>query len=396
MIIVSSRTAFLESPIRDVVPFVEELERRGKSVINLNIGDPLKFDFDVPDHVKKALHEAVLSRYNYYSQSEGLYELREAICEKEKRVNGVDITPDDVIVTTGVSEGIMMLSMILLDPGDELLIPNPAYPPYISQIRLFGGKTVFYKTFEEDWSPDVDDIRSKISERTKGILLINPNNPTGAVYSEKRIREIADVAWEHNLLLISDEIYDQIVFDSEFKSAAMLVRDMPVVGLNGFSKTYLMTGWRLGYVYVSGDGRASEIKEALKRAARLRPCSPTPIQRAAITALRGGDAHIREMVRKLKERRDYSMRRIEEIEGISCSTPKGAFYLFPKVSAKGEWVDDKEFTMKLLTEEGVLVVAGSGFGLTGAGTYFRMVFLPMVETLSEVFDRIEAFLKRRA
>jgi len=301
----------------------KELERHGKEVIYLNIGDPVKYGFDTPEHIKEALIKAVRDGSNGYSESEGVPELREAICEKEKKTSGIDISPENVMVTEGISEAIQMLMAALVDVGDEVLIPDPTYPSYTSYLKFFGGKPVSYKTVEEDeWQPDVDDIRSKITDETIGIVVVNPNNPSGALYGKKILKEIADMAAEHNLLVISDEIYDRIVYEGAFTNISAVARDLPVVGLNGFSKTYLMTGWRLGYVYFHDpESRLVELRESMEKEARIRLCANTPVQRAAIEAIEGPQDHIKDMVEKLRQRRNYVLKRLNEIKGISCTKP---------------------------------------------------------------------------
>ncbi|MEM4713596.1 MAG: aminotransferase class I/II-fold pyridoxal phosphate-dependent enzyme, partial [Candidatus Bathyarchaeia archaeon] len=240
---IAERVRTIEYAIRDVIVYARALAKAGRKVYYLNIGDPVAFDFDTPEHIKRALFEAVRSGANAYSASEGLLELREAISEKEKRVNGVDVSAEDVIVTSGISEGIQMVMAAIVEAGDEILLPGPTYPPYISYARFFGGKPVTYRTVEEDgWQPDIDDLRRKVSDKTRAIVVINPNNPCGALYGEKVLRQILDVAAEHGIPVISDEIYDQLVFEKRFVSTASLAKDVPVIGLNGFSKAYLMTG----------------------------------------------------------------------------------------------------------------------------------------------------------
>ncbi len=393
----SDRLKPLKYAIRDLIPYAEEVERRGEKVIRLNIGDPLKFDFDTPKHIREALCEAVNDRWNFYSSSEGDAELREAIAEKERKYNGVYIDPNHVVVTAGVSEAINFISASFIDPGDEALIPGPAYAPYVNFIQAYNGKVVHYKTLEENgWQPDLDDLRSKISDRARFILIINPNNPTGAIYSERTVKEILDIAAEHDLIVISDEIYDRINYgEVEFKSTAAITKDVPVIGLNGFSKVYLMTGWRLGYIYVKDPtGKyVDKIIGHLNKLARARLCACTPVMRAGIAALRGPQDHVKEMVSKLKERRDYSCKRINEIPGMNVVKPKGAFYLFPKIEIEGKFKSDRDFALKLLNEEKVLVVHGSGFGF-GGENHFRSIFLPPIEVLEEAFNRIERFCKK--
>jgi len=394
---VAERAAGIEYAIRDVVVPAKELERKGRRILYLNIGDPLKYDFDTPDHIKQALNRAVAEGKNWYSSSEGLQELREAICEKEKRYNNVDITPDDVVVTSGVSEAINFLFGAIVEPGDEVLLPGPTYPPYISYAKFYGARVVAYRTIEEEgWEVDVDDLRSKITDRTRLIVIINPNNPVGSVYGADRLKEILDVAGEHGVPVAADEIYDGIVYEGSFTSMASLTKDVPVIGLNGFSKVYLMTGWRLGYMYFKDpEGVLSKLKEAVVKEARIRLCANTPVQAAAVEALRGPRDHVDRMVSKLRERRDLAYKRLNEVEGISTVKPRGTFYIFPRVEAVGSvWKTDKDFVLDLLHEEGVLLVHGSGFGAEYGSGHFRAVFLPPPETLNEAFDKLEKFMKR--
>jgi alanine-synthesizing transaminase len=393
---VTERVSTIQYAIRDVMEFAEKLEKTGKDIIYLNIGDPVKFDFDTPEHVKQALIEAVKAGENWYGQSQGLLELRAAICRKEDRVNNVEISPDDVVVTTGVSEGICMTMAAIIDGGDEILVPGPTYPPYSSYAKFFGGTPVPYKTLEEDgWNPDVDDLRSKISEKTKGIVIINPNNPCGAVYNETTVKQMIDIAAENDLLVLSDEIYDRIVYETRFVSTASLAKSFPVIGLNGFSKTYLATGWRLGYLYFHDpEEKLGELKESVKKETRIRLCSNTPVQKAGVAALNGPQDHIPLLVEKLRQRRDYAWKRLNEIPGISCAKPQGAFYTFSKIEEIGHrWSSDLDFVKDVLENAGVLLVHGSGFCTTYGAGHFRGVFLPPIETLENAFDRLEHFMK---
>jgi len=394
---VTERVRTIEYAIRDVIVIAKKLEKEGKKIIYLNIGDPVKFDFDTPGHIKQALNEAVEKGDNWYSPSEGLPELREAICEKEKKVNGVEISPENVIVTQGISEGIQMLMAAIVQSGDEVLVPGPAYPPYISYVRFFGGKPVSYRTVEDKgWQPDIGDLRSKITRRTRGIVLINPNNPCGALYGEKIVKEVVDLAGEHKLFLISDEIYDRIVYKEGFLSTSHVAKDVPVVGMNGFSKTYLMTGWRLGYMYFHDpEDKLKVLRECVEKEARIRLCANTPVQKAGVAALKGPQGHIAAMVKKLRERRDFAWKRLNEIKGISCTKPEGAFYVFPKIEGIGsKWKTDEEFTRQLVEKTGILVVHGSGFDPTYGAGHFRAVILPSIETLERAFDLLENFMLR--
>ena len=395
----TERVRTIEYAIRDVVIPARQVAKTGKKIYYLNIGDPNAFDFDTPQHIKQALVKAVEEGANAYSPSEGLPELREAISNKEKRVNGIEVSAEDVIVTSGISEGIQMTMAALIDAGDEILLPGPTYPPYISYTKFFNGKPVTYKTVEENgWQPDIDDLRSKISDKTRGIVIINPNNPCGALYEEKIIKQILNLAGEYDVPVLSDEIYDQLVFKKSCVSTAHLANDVPVIGLNGFSKAYLMTGWRLGYLYFCcPGGRLDEFKQCVEKEARIRLCANTPVQKAGVAALNGPQDHIEVTVEKLRQRSEYAWKRLSEIRGMSCARPEAAFYVFPKVDAVGsKWKTDFEFVLDLLKETGVLFVHGSGFDPQYGAGHVRAVILPPLETLEEALDKVEAFMKKWA
>ena len=395
---VTERVQNIEYAIRDVIVHAKQVERTGKKIFYLNIGDPVAFDFDTPPHIKQALINAVEGGANAYAPSEGLPELRHAITLKEKRVNGVEVSAGDVIVTQGISEGIQMVMAALIDAGDEILLPGPTYPPYISYARFFGGNPITYETVEKNgWQPNVDDLRRKISKKTRGIVVINPNNPCGALYEEKVVKQIVDLAGEYDVPVLSDEIYDQIIYGKKFVSTAALAKDVPVIGLNGFSKAYLMTGWRLGYLYFHDKKeRLEELKHGIEKETRIRLCANTPVQKAGVAALNGPQEHIKETVQKLKQRRDYALKRLNEIEGISCTKPEGAFYVFPRIHAVGSrWKTDMEFALDLLRETGVLFVHGSGFDQTYGAGHVRGVILPPIETLEQAFDEVERFMEKK-
>jgi tyrosine/nicotianamine family aminotransferase len=395
---VTERARTIEYAIRDVIVHAKQVAKTGKKIFYLNIGDPVAFDFDTPQHIKQALIEAVEKGANAYAPSEGLPELRQAISQKEKRVNGVEVSAENVIVTSGISEGILMVMAALIDAGDEILLPGPTYPPYISYAKFFGGKPITYETVEENgWQPNVDDLEKRISNKTRGIVIINPNNPCGALYEEKVTKQIVDLAGEHDLPVLSDEIYDQITYGKKFASTAPLAKDVPVIGLNGFSKAYLMTGWRLGYLYFHDQqGRLEELQQCVEKETRIRLCANTPVQKAGVAALNGPQDHIKQTVEKLRQRRDYAWKRLNEIESISCAKPEGAFYVFPKIHAVGSrWKTDMEFALDLLKETGVLFVHGSGFDPVYGAGHVRGVILPPIETLKQALDEVEGFMKNR-
>ncbi len=393
----SKRSQGVSYAIREVLKPAKELEKKGIKVLHLNIGDPNAYDFDTPKHIKDALYKAALDGYNGYSPSEGYPELRQAIIDREKRRNNVTYTMDDICMTTGVTEGLQMLLNASLDPGDELLIPGPTYPQYTLLTKFDDAVPVSYRCIEEEnWQPDVDDIRNKITSRTKAIVLINPNNPTGALYSPTVLKEIIDIAAEHGIFLISDEIYDDLTFDGRQYATASLAKDVPVVTFNGFSKVYLMPGWRVGYTMFHHRGELVDIQDAFMRIARSRLCASSVCQQACITALRGPQDHIKATNDKLRKRRDFSYKRLNEIPGISTAKPDGAFYIFPKIALeRGPWKTDKEYVLDLLQQAHVLVVNGSGFCATYGQSHFRAVILPPMETLESAFNEMESFMKKR-
>ena len=395
---VTNRAKNIEYAIRDVMVHTQELIKSGKKIYYLNVGDPAAFDFKTPQYVKDALCRAIESDDNYYSPSEGRPELREAIVCKEKRVNNVDITSDNVLITEGISEGIQMILAALVDKGAEILFPGPTYPPYISYTKFFDGTPVSYETIEEEgWQPNIDDLRSKISTKTRAIVITNPNNPTGSVYTQKMLKEMLDIAGENNLPVLSDEIYDQLTFEKEFVSTANLSKDVPVIGLNGFSKVYQMTGWRLGYMYFKGEGKVlDDLKLGVEKQCRIRLCANTPVQIAGAAALNGCQDFVKDIVERLKERRDYAFQRLNEIQGISATKPEGAFYIFPKIHEVGKrWKTDMEFVIELLKETGVLIVNGSGFDALYGKDHARIVFLPPCEELEEAFNSLEQFMNKK-
>ena len=395
----STRAEGVEYAIRDVISKAEEVRRRGKRIIPLNIGDPVKYGFDTPQHIKDAIKKAIDRGANYYSASEGLRELREAVAEKEKNVNRAQIEPGNVVITQGISEAIMFLFASLVNPGDEVLMPGPCYSPYITYTKFFEGKPVTYRTIEENnWAPDLSDLETKVTEHTRLIVVINPNNPTGSLYSEKDLSKILDIAAAHNIPVAADEIYDRITFDSKFTSLASMAKEAPIFCLNGFSKAYLITGWRLGYIYIQDpNGRLKHVWDAIEKMSRVRLCASTPAQFGGLAALTGPQGHIAQMVSTLQRRRDFAWKRFTEIPGLTATKPRGAFYLFPKVQLQGtKWKDDKEFVTELLEETGVLVVHGSGFDPVYGRDHFRSVFLPEESMMSEAFDAIEGFMKRHS
>lgn len=382
----------MEYAIRDIATYARKYKASGREIIYLNIGDPVKFDFKTPDHIKKAMVEAVMRDENYYAESEGLPELRQAIVEKESE-KGLSVTEEDVIVTNGVSEGLDMTMASIVDPNSEVLMPGPYYPPYASYTKFYGGRPVEFK-LHEDGKPDLEDLRARITPRSRALCIISPNNPTGEVFDRKSLQQLIDIATEHDLYVICDEIYDKIVFDSQFTGIGKVAKDAPVILLNGFSKAYLMTGWRCGYIAMNSNSKKlSGFREDIPKLARVRIAANMPVQIAAVQALRGPQTHIPKMVDKLRARRDYVVKRLNSM-AMHCKVPRGAFYVFPKIDLGTRWKDDQQFVIDLLKSTGVLTVHGSGFGSTYGSGHFRIVYLAPEEILEKAMDKLERFMSK--
>ena len=387
---VSKKVMGVEYAIRDIVLAARKVEQSGMTVDYLNIGDPVQFGFQPPDNVKQALIDSINKGENYYSTSEGLLELREEIAKKEN-LKGLSITADDVLITNGVSEGLDMVISSIVEEGDEVLLPGPYYPPYASYVRLHGGIPVEFSVDLNNSTPDLDDIKSKITSKTVAICLISPNNPTGVVFNENALKELVDIANEHNLYIICDEIYDQIIFDDKFVGIGKVAGDSPVIILNGFSKVHLMSGWRIGYIAFNQSPQLESIREHLPKLARVRIATSLPVQHAALESLRGPQNYINDFVSEMKKHRDLVVKRLNEMPGLSCPNPKGAFYAFPKIE-DNRFGSDKEFVTKLLESKGVLTVHGSGFGEKYGTGHFRLVYLPSLEILDSAMNKIEEFV----
>lgn len=389
---VSNRISNVEYAIRDITLHARRYEKSGTKIIYLNIGDPVKYDFPTPEHIKRALIDAVLNNFNYYADSEGILELREAIVEKESQ-KGLSISVEDVLVTNGISEGLDMVAASIVEPNTEVLMPGPYYPPYASYVKFYGGKPIEFR-LTDDGTPDLDDIKSKITPKSRALCVINPNNPTGEVFNGKSLKQLIDIAAENDMYIVCDEIYDKLVFDKEFTGIGKVAKDAAVILLNGFSKVYLMTGWRCGYICMNSNCQKLEnIRNNIPKLARVRIATNLPVQKAAVAALQGPQAYIAEIVTKLKNRRDLVVKRLNEIDGISCKLPNGAFYTFPEISLT-HWKTDKDFVLDLLNETGILTVHGSGFGELGKG-HFRIVYLPTEQVLEEAMDKLSDFINSK-
>lgn len=379
-----------------VLDEAQRLEEEGYNIMKLNIGNPAPFGFDAPDEI---IHDVMYNLKNAqgYCDSKGIFPARKAVMQYYQEKGIMDIEIDDIYIGNGVSELIVMAMQGLLNNGDEILVPAPDYPLWTAAINLSGGTPVHYLCDEKaDWYPDIDDIKKKITDRTKGIIVINPNNPTGAVYSRDVLQEIVDIACEHELILFSDEIYEKITYDdTKHFPLATLTDDVLVVTLSGLSKSHRIAGFRAGWMMLSGRKyNAKGYVEGLNMLASMRLCSNVPSQYAIQTSL-GGYQSIKNLVLpggRLKEQRDLAYEMINDIPGITCTKPKAAFYLFPKVDIeKFNIKDDEKFIMDLVSQEKVLLVQGTGFNWPEPD-HFRLVFLPQVEELKEAIGRIKKFM----
>ncbi|MFW9881905.1 MAG: aminotransferase class I/II-fold pyridoxal phosphate-dependent enzyme [Candidatus Thorarchaeota archaeon] len=393
---ITQRIKEISYAIREIAAVANKVAKSGKKIYHLNIGDPVIYDFNTPQYISQALADASFQGKNFYVDSLGAPELREELSKSLFKNYHLNINPDDILVTTGVTEAIFFLIAAMIENKKELLIPGPSYPLYINYTNFFDGVPVEYSLDElNDWEPDIDDLRKKITKKTQAILICSPNNPTGVMFSEKMIQQIIDIAGEYDIPILSDEIYDQIIYEKPFTCSASLSKDVPVIGLNGFSKSHLATGWRLGYMYYHDpENKLDELKEGIAKMARARLSASSIAQYAAVEILKNPGTHTKEMVAKLKERRDYSYERLRKIEGITCVKANGAFYLFPKFdfAELGKWKDDKEFVIDLLETTGICTVYGSGFGEYGRN-HVRFTFLPDLEILETVYNKLENFIK---
>ena len=391
---VSERAAAIECAIRDVVIPAIELEKQGHEIIRLNIGDPLAYEgFPTPDHMVAAYKQALDSQNNGYGPSYGLPALRQAIASAETG-KGWPCSDDDVYVTHGVTEALQIIFAAFLDEGAKVLAPGPHYPPYMAYPQMYGATTVEYRLDPTDsWRIDFDDIRTKMDDSVRLLVLINPNNPTGNVATPAEIDALLDIASEYpRCTIIADEIYDGLDFTGQQCSVASRSNSVPVIVLNGVSKVYFAPGWRIGYMaWHDPDGRLNLVRDGVERLLRSRLCASTPAQNGYLAGLIDNHGWLDGHRSRIKERLEYCMTRIEEINGLECEAPSGAFYLFVRIKDES-LASDKQWVLDLLHQHHVLVVHGSGFSPEFGAGHFRMVCLPPVEVLSEAFDRIDKFI----
>jgi alanine-synthesizing transaminase len=380
-----------------VLQEAKRLEDEGHRILKLNIGNPAPWGFEAPEEIVQDVIYNLPSAQGY-CDSKGLFSARKAVMQECQRKNIRNVGIEDIYIGNGVSELIVMSMQGLLNDTDEVLIPAPDYPLWTAAVSLAGGNAVHYICDEQqEWYPDIDDIRSKITERTRGIVVINPNNPTGALYPPELLEQIIELAREHKLILFADEIYDKIVYDdAEHVSLASLADDVLCLTFNGLSKTYRAAGFRSGWLIVSGPKHlARDYIEGLDMLANMRLCANVPAQHAIQTAL-GGYQSINELIvpgGRLYDQRTLAWEMLNAIPGVSCVKPKGAMYLFPKLDpARYPIHNDEKFALDLLVQQKVLIVQGSGFNLPDT-QHFRLVFLPGADLLTESIERIATFLR---
>ncbi|MBC7006199.1 pyridoxal phosphate-dependent aminotransferase [Photobacterium sp. BZF1] len=379
-----------------VLKHAKRMEEEGHKILKLNIGNPAPFGFDAPDEI---LVDVIrnLPTSQGYCDSKGIYSARKAVVQHYQKRGMLDLDVEDVYIGNGVSELIVMAMQALLNNNDEMLVPAPDYPLWTAAVSLSGGKAVHYTCDEQsDWYPDLDDIRSKITPNTRGIVLINPNNPTGAVYSRDFLLEVVEIARQHKLIIFADEIYDKILYEgAQHTSIAPLAEDVFCITFNGLSKSYRVCGFRAGWMVLSGPKHlAKSYIEGLEMLSSMRLCANVPMQHAIQTAL-GGYQSINELILpggRLLEQRDRAYDLLTSIPGVSCVKPKGALYLFPKLDQKKfNIIDDQRFALDFLQQEKVLVVHGTGFNWKQPD-HFRIVTLPRVDDLEMAIGRLERFL----
>jgi aspartate/methionine/tyrosine aminotransferase len=394
MIAASRRTANFDYAIRSLISAARALERDGRKVTYLNIGDPQAFGFRPPDHIIEPVQRALRDQFTGYAPSAGLLEAREAVASYATAL-GAPTSAEEVVLSSGASEAAELALTALVNNGDEVLVPSPGYPLYPAILSKLGADTRYYQLNpERGWEPTVSEVRSLINKRTRALILINPNNPTGSITSNNTTYALLKLASEYKLPVISDEVYRELCFTTAPASASCMAPAIstPVITLESLSKTHLVPGWRVGWMRFTNAEKMPAVVNAISKLASGRLCSPTPTQYAIRPALDGSKDFLNDFVQEIRKRRDYATERIKAVRGLSSDIPAAAFYLMMKVADLRNKTDER-FALELLEKTGVLVVQGSGFGLDPFDGYFRLVYLASEEMLEETFDAIEKFLK---
>jgi len=387
---VASRVNRFSYAIRNIVAEAKAVEARGKAVRYLNIGDPVAAGFSTPAHLVEAASRAMREGHNGYLASAGILEAREAVAA-DYTAHGVPTSPDRVLITAGTSEGIELTLSALVDPGDEVLVPSPTYPLYTAVLAKIGATPRYYRTDpDRDWMPDLDHMRSIVTERTKAIVMIDPNNPTGAVYPTAVCRAIIELAERHDLTILADEVYGETGFDGPVPLLSTLDLDAPIISFSSMSKAYLAPGWRTGWLVVGKTPRLDNALAAIKKMADGRLCSPGPMQHAIAPALLGDRSHQPAFRAALAERAKVTTDLLNAIPGMRCVAPRGAFYAMPQVTLPPGRTDE-HYVLSLLRETGILTVYGSGFGMAPEAGTFRIVFLAQPSDLRTIYGDIATF-----
>jgi alanine-synthesizing transaminase len=389
---VSARVSGFSYAIRNIVAEAKKVEASGRRVRYLNIGDPIQFGFHTPPHLIEAVDRALRDGHNGYVASVGIEPARRAIAA-EYSARGVAVSADRVVVTSGTSEGIELALGAMVDAGDEVLVPTPTYPLYTAVLAKIGARAAYYRTDPaRGWQPDVDHIARLITARTRALVVIDPNNPTGAVYSEATRRQLIAVAENAGIPILADEVYSDVAFDGPTPLLSSLAPDAAIMSFSSLSKAYLAPGWRTGWIVVGGSDRMDDVLAAIKKMADGRLCSAGPMQYAIEPALSGDRSHQREFADALRVRAEITTRRISAIPGMRCVMPRAAFYAMPQVDLPPGRTDE-DYILGLLRTTGNLCVYGSGFGMPAEGGYFRVVFLAAPEILNTIYDEMAEFTR---
>jgi alanine-synthesizing transaminase len=392
MIPVASRIGGFTYAIRNIVAEARKVEASGVTVRYLNIGDPIPFGFVTPPHMVEAVARAVRDGHNGYAPSVGIPAAREAVTA-ECINRGMPMSADRVVITSGTSEGIELALTALAESGDEVLVPTPTYPLYTAVLAKIGARAVFYRTAAElGWQPDLDHLRSQLSPRTRALVVIDPNNPTGATYPPETRGALLEIADGNNIPLLADEVYADLAFDGPVPAFARQNPDAPVITFSSLSKAYLAPGWRSGWMAVGRTDRLDDVLAAIKKLADGRLCSTGPMEHALVAALTGDRSHQARFREALRERAVLSHDRLNAIDGITSVMPSAAFYAMPQV-ALPPGTTDEDYVLALLRATGVLCVYGSGFGADPADGLFRVVFLAPPAELSDIYDLIGEFTR---
>lgn len=376
--------------IRNIVAEAKKIEATGRTVRYLNIGDPNQFGFLTPPHLVEAVAKAVRDGHNGYTPSPGIEEARTAVAA-DFTSRGVDTSPDRVLITSGTSEGIELALTAVVDEGEDVLVPSPTYPLYTAVLAKIGATPQYYRTDHGNgWLPDLDHLRRSITPKTRALVVIDPNNPTGAIYPEATRRALIELADEHGLVILADEVYGDLAYGGPVPPMALLDPDAPIISYSSLSKAYLAPGWRAGWMAIGRSPRLDAALAAIKKLADGRLCSPGPMQYAVTAALTGDRSHQDSFRRELQVRAELTTERLNRIPGMTCVAPQGAFYAMPKMTLP-PGKTDRDYVLGLLRATGILVVYGSGFGTDPADGFFRVVFLASPAELGEIYDEMAAY-----